>query len=231
MNKYSPLQSWLDRKDSLTSFIDLERRPPNYEYGGFLSLDVVVPVHESVNLAAESLNTSWKRTHEYVRQSLAIIDAEELDWLDREEVQMIKSRLGEPPPLSYPIYILSVSDDTTARVVYVGKTSSKRGRFTSGHAAITKLHNPKYDGLRKRLYLGGIVLLADDNEYQPLEWVKPLFKATEILNSIEAQLIYRFQPELNTHHRKHYDAKVPVSIHIQNFSGETEFLHDQFVRV
>jgi hypothetical protein len=231
MNKHSPLQSWLDRKDPLTSFVDLEHRPPNYEYGGFLSLDVVLPVHESVNLVAESLSTSWTRTHEYVRRSLEIIDANELDWLDSEEVKMIISILGEPPPLSYPIYILSVSDDTTERVVYVGKTSSKRGRFSSGHTAITKLHNPKYNGLRKRLYLGGIVLLADDNEYQPLEWVKPLCKAEEILNSIEAQLIYKFQPELNIQHRKYYNATVPFSIHIQNISGETEFLHDQFVGV
>jgi hypothetical protein len=229
MNKYSPLQGWLDRTDSLTSFIDLECRPPSYEYGGFLSLDVVLPVHGSVNLAAESLSTSWTRTHEYVRESLAIIDAEEPLWLDREEVQMIKSKLGEPPPLSYPIYILSVSDDKSERAVYIGKTSSEKGRFRGGHAAITKLHNPKYDGLTKRLYLGGIVLLADDKEYQPLEWVKPLAKAMEILNSIEKQLIYRFQPELNTKHKKHYNVKVPVSIHIQNSSGETEFLHDQFV--
>ncbi|MDR3559751.1 MAG: hypothetical protein P4L58_05100 [Candidatus Pacebacteria bacterium] len=33
----------------------MDKRPPYQEFGGFLTLDVVVPVHESLELEAESL--------------------------------------------------------------------------------------------------------------------------------------------------------------------------------
>lgn len=228
MRKVSLLSSWLERRAPLHSFIDLENRPPNQEFGGFLSLDVVVPVHESVDLEAESLADSWSKVHEYVKASLAIIKAEKPMWLDHEEVEMIKGQLGEPPPLCYPIYLITVDNDDAEHLVYIGKTSSNSGRFRGGHAALTKLHHPMYDGLIKRVYLGAIVLLANDKSYQPLEWVKPLDKTKELLASIEAQLIFNFKPQLNTHHMSSYNTTWPVSLHIQNFTGATSFLHDKF---
>lgn len=228
MKKHSPLQGWLNRTDPLISFIDLENRSPNFEFGGFLTLDIVLPIHESVNLPAESLYNSWQATNSYIRKSLEIIDAEEPLWLDHDEVSMIREQLGDPPNLCYPLYMFTVGDGENERVAYIGKTSSSKGRFYSGHSASTKLHAPKYNGLNKRIYLGGIVLLSKDNEYQPLEWVHPLEMAMKILNSIEAQLIYDFQSELNNHHRKRNNAKFPVSLHVQNFSNITGFLHDHF---
>ena len=228
MRKVSLLSSWLERRDPLHSFIDLEHRQPNQEFGGFLSLDVVVHVHESVDLEAESLAESWRKTHEYVAAALAIIKADEPMWLDREEVEMILRKLGEPPPLCYPLYLITVGDATTERLVYVGKTSSNQGRFKGGHAALTKLLNPKYDGQPKRLYLGAVVLLTDDKSYQPLEWVKPLKTAEALLTSIEAQLIFKFKPELNTKNVHTDNATWPVSLHIQNFSEGSSFLNDEF---
>ena len=228
MPKHSALQSWIDRRDPLHSFIDLDTRPPCQEWGGFLALDVVVPVHESVDLEAESLENSWHLTHNYVANCLRIIRADTPLWLDRDEVEMIKSELGEPPLLCYPIYMISIESGGLERVVYIGKTSSSNGRFKGGHAALTKLLHPEYDGMPKRLYLGALVLLAEDKSYQPLEWVKPLERAEQLLASIEAQLIYKFKPELNTQHVEVFNATWPVSIHIQNFSGETNFLNDEF---
>jgi hypothetical protein len=225
--KISILSSWLDRRNPLFSFIDLDQRPPNREIGGFLSLDVVVPVHESINLEAESLSDSWRSIHEYVEESMEIIRADEPTWLDSDEADMIKSRLGDPPQLSYPIYLITVGDHDSERLVYIGKTSSNSGRFKGGHAAITKLHHTKYNGLTKRIYLGAIVLLADDGSYQPLEWVKPMESALAVLGSIESQLIFEFKPELNSHHVHSYNAAWPVALHIQNFSGVTTFLHDK----
>ncbi len=228
MNKVSLLSSWLERRDPLHSFIDLDNRPPNQEFGSFLSLDVVVPAHESVDLEAESLTDSWRKIHEYVAASLAIIEAEEPMWLDREEVEMIKSQLGEPPPLCYPIYMITIGDGDAEQLVYIGKTSSSSGRFRCGHTALTRLLHPMYNGLAKRIYLGAVVLLTDDRSYQPLEWVKPLEKAEELLASIEAQLIFNFKPQLNTHHVNSDNTIWPVSLHIQNFTGTTSFLHDEF---
>jgi hypothetical protein len=179
-------------------------------------------------LEAESLAKSWHRTHDYVATALTIIEADGPIWLDPDEVEMIRSELGDPPPLCYPIYMVTVEHENTERLVYVGKTSSNQSRFKGGHTAFTKLLDPKYDGQLKRLYLGSVVLLADDKSYQPLEWVKPLETAEELLASIEAQLIFNFKPELNTHHVHTGNAKLPVSLHIQNFSGATSFLHDKF---
>lgn len=148
-------------------------------------------------------------------------------WLDSDEVEMIKRELGEPPCLCYPLYLITVGEHEAERIVYIGKTSAKKGRFRGGHAALSKLLHPKYEGLSKRLYLGALVLLADDTSYQPLEWVKPLKKAQALLASIEAQLIFCFKPELNTHHVFNNNARWPVSLHIQNFSNVTNFLHDK----
>jgi hypothetical protein len=80
VRKTSLLSSWIERRDPLHSFIDLENRPPNQEFGGFLSLDVVVPAHGSLDLEAESLSDLWKKVHEYVSASLGIIGADEAMW-------------------------------------------------------------------------------------------------------------------------------------------------------
>lgn len=229
MRKHSPLQGWLNRTDPLGSFIDLDNRPPNHEFGGFLGIDLVVPIYESIRLAPESLESSWKSVNDYVNSALELIDSDEPLWLDNEEVLMIKEELGDPPTFCYPIYIFSVGDKENERPVYIGKTSSLTSRFSNGHVVCTKLHRPEYGAMSKRLYLGTIVLLANDKEYQPLEWVRPFEKAIQTLNSIEAQLIYDLKPELNTHHKNENNVTVPVSpIHIQNFTEETDFLNDYF---
>ncbi|WP_157665479.1 hypothetical protein [Cyanobium sp. NIES-981] len=156
--------------------------------------------HETITLESESLARSWGKTHEYVSSSLEIIGAGEPIWLDSEEVEMIREELGEPPPLCYPIYLVTVAKGEEERLVYAGKTSSNSSRFRGGHAAFTKLLAPYYEGWEKRVYLGGVTLLAADKSYQPLEWVKPLEAAERILSSIEAQLIHWFKPELNSAH-------------------------------
>ena len=231
MKKYSMLKTWLNRTSSLKSFIDLENTAPSFELGGFLSIDISYPIHETTNLESESLSTSLEQVHGYVENSLSIIDSDEPVWLDREEVEMIKSELGEPPNLCYPIYIISVGDKKNEKVVYIGKTSSSNSRFKNGHAAITKLHHPKYNGLNKTLYLCGIVLLTDppQSNYLPLEWVKPLSKAESLLLDIEAQLIFDFQPELNTINKKKCEHDNQTIFHIQNFIEGSDFLNDHFV--
>lgn len=229
MPKISLLTAWLDRQEPLRSFINIEHRPPSQEFGGFLSLDVVVPVHDAATLEAESLAISWQKTHAYVVKALELIEAEEPLCLDRYESELIRSELGEPPPLCYPIYLITVGDGPTETLVYVGKTSSNQGRFRGGHAAFTKLLHPDYDGQAKRVYLGAIVLLDSEKSYIPLEWIKPVEGAEALLSSIEAQIIFRLKPDLNVHHVNSDNASWPVSIHIQNFTGATEFLHDEFL--
>lgn len=228
MSKISMLELWLGRHEPLPSYTKFTKNSPNQEYGSFLSLDEVILVHKSANIESESLSTSWDNVHSYVRKALRIIGTTRPGWLDSEEANLILTKLGDPPPLCYPIYLISVAKGRSERIVYIGKTSSKKSRFNGGHLALTKLHHPKYDGMRKRLYFGAIVLLANNKDYLPLEWVKPSKDALGILKSMEAQLIYHFKPELNTHHVKHNNADWITSIHIQNFARKTSFLHDVF---
>jgi hypothetical protein len=92
-NAFSPLKPWLDRKDSLSAFIDLSTRKPSEELGSYIALDMSLPIHESIDLPAQSLLQVWKSTSDYVSNALEIIRADEPLWLDREEVQMIKEQL------------------------------------------------------------------------------------------------------------------------------------------
>ena len=226
MPRFSQLTPWLERTRPLSGFVNLARNPPNREWGGFVALDVVHPVHETVSLPAESLSTSWAAVHRYVSSACRLIRSPMSGWLDSEEASEIVEKLGPPPVLCYPIYILAVAKPGEQRPVYIGKTSTSSGRFRGGHAALTKLHDPKYEGYAKKVYLGTVVLLGNDGEYQPLEWVKPLEKAQKLLASIEAQLIYDLKPELNTQHVSTYNAKWPVQLHIQNFADDSKFLND-----
>ena len=180
-----------------------------------------------MSLAPESLEKTWQNVNEYIDSALEIINSDEPLWLDNEEVVMIKDALGEPPTFCYPIYIFSAGDNEKERPVYIGKTSSSSARFSNGHIVCTKLHHPQYEGMSKRLYLGTVVLLATDKEYQPLEWIRPYEKAIETLNSVEAQLIYNLKPELNIQHKNKNNVTIPITpLHIQNFTGQTNFLND-----
>lgn len=224
---YSFLTPWLERRVPLASFIDLERIEPNRELGGFLAIQRAIPIHESVELAAESLSSSWEKVDAYVKQALEIIRAEEPQWLDSWETEQIQEQLGPPPVNCLPIYLVSVGEGNSERLVYIGKTSSAQGRFKGGHTAFTKLHHPKFDGLKKTLYLAAVVLLSEQKECLPLEWVKPLAKAEELLGYIEAQCIFEFKPELNIHHVSYDNSRWPTTLHIQNVTGVSSFLDNK----
>ena len=225
---YSFLTPWLERRTPLAAFVDLDQTAPNKEFGGFVAIQRAIPIHESVELAAESLSSSWMKVDTYVKQALEIIRADEAQWLDSWESEQIQEQLGPPPVNCLPIYLVSVGEGGSERLVYIGKTSSEQGRFRGGHTAFTKLHHPKFDGLKKTLYLAAIVLLSEEKDCLPLEWVKPLAKAEELLGSIEAQCIFVFRPELNTHHVSRDNSRWPTSLHIQNVTGVSNFLNDKF---
>jgi hypothetical protein len=141
---------------------------------------------------------------------------------------MIREELGDPPATCCPIYMITVRDKVSESLVYVGKTSASRSRFAGGHAAITKLHAPQYHDKIKSIYLARVMLLAGD-DYLPLEWVHPLNLALRILDSVEAELIFSMKPELNTQKNNRCYVTQSFQIHIQNFTPDSEFLHDRFV--
>ncbi len=75
--------------------------------------------------------------------------------------------------------------------------TSKKSRFSNGHLAALKLHNPIYNGYNKRVYFGTVMFLSDDKEYVPLEFISPYSRAERYLSEMEAYLIERLNPELN----------------------------------
>jgi hypothetical protein len=113
---------------------------------------------------------------------------------------MIREVVGEPPIAACPIYFLTARRASADNVMYIGKTSSRGGRFKSGHRAIGELHNPEFDGQEKRIYMASVCLLSGD-DYLPLEWMQPLEEAEVILDHVEWQLIHHFQPPLNKQKR------------------------------
>lgn len=228
MPKISPLTRWLARQAPLLPFLNVAHREPNQEYGGFVGIDLAIPLHESVDLPAESLRKSWDNVQRYVREALSLIKSEgEAGFLDREEVYEIKENMGDPPAFSYPLYFISVGEGSDEKLVYIGRTSAEVGRFQGGHRAISRLHAPEFAGLTKTLYLAMVVLLNED--YLPLEWVIPIEKAEGILLSVEAQLIYHYKPVFNEQQIKRYNPSWPTVINIENHSGYSNFLHEDAV--
>lgn len=226
---YSPLENWISRKISLPSFIELDSTALNFELGGFLILNNVALIHETINLKPESLDVSWQKTNQYLQDAFNIINEKGLEEisLDREESEMIIYELGNPPNISHPIYIMTISNNEKEEVVYIGKTSSSRNRFKSGHTAITKLHDPKFNNFQKNIYQCGILLLNNDKELVPLEWIKPFSESKKLLDSIEAQLIFHFKPLLNTQLKNKNNTSQYIQLHLQNRNNF--FMHDIFV--
>jgi len=226
---FSPLEEWLNRRTNLSSFIQIDDIQADFDIGGFLILNNVIPIYEAIDLEAESLNISWQKTNEYLEKAFDIINEEypQKISLDKEESRMIIDELDNPPKIMHPIYMMTIEKDGKEEVVYIGQTSSSKSRFKGGHSAISKLHLPKFDGFSKKLYQCGILLLNEDSELVPLEWIKPLKTAKELLNSIEAQLIFHFQPELNTLLKKNNKTTKYIQLHLQNINNF--FMHDTFV--
>ena len=65
--------------------------------------------------------------------------------------------IGEPPFGCYNIYFITIYNEHEEKLVYIGKTDSKKSRFSNGHLAALKLHNPIYNGYNKRVYWNGYV--------------------------------------------------------------------------
>ena len=127
------------------------------------------------------------------------------------------------------IYFITIYNEHEEKLVYIGKTDSKKSRFSNGHLAALKLHNPIYNGYNKRVYFGTVMFLSDDKEYVPLEFISPYSRAERYLSEMEAYLIERLNPELNKKKEPLHLLENLSSVLIQNFSEENAFMKDFFV--
>jgi len=235
MNNYyknefiSPLSGWLSRRHPLpTRFYSKTKDdiPDPEKWDVWLTIEEVCLLHEVVNMKWLSLKESIQQTNDYLSKVDTLISGLDGAWLDGEEALMIREKFGEPPLHSLPIYIITCEENNSEKIMYIGMTKST-SRFSGGHSAAIKLHNPIYDGKKKRIYRASIWFHFND-EYIILEWIRPEKLALELLDSIESQLIYEFKPILNTVKIKNNCSKWGFTIHIQNIINR-KFLNDHFV--
>lgn len=224
---HRPLSSWLNGPHRLPErFYKIGYQDQiEDDWSVFITIQEMAPLFEANQMNWISLKEARNNTEEYLNDVSEIINGSICVLVDPKKVELIKSRLGEPPLPSLPLYLISVAKNDEEEVVYVGKTANKN-RFSGGHRAALKLHNPKYDGYQKRVYRA-TVWMHDNSDYISLDWVQPEKLANELLDSIESHLIYSFQPALNTAKKKSDHSKWNFYIHIQNL--ESGFLNDEFI--
>jgi len=190
----------------------------------FVCTDTFFHLHDAPRVPLKSLEQSWIDTKDYIVRALALLHRSHAGWsLSDDDRKKVLASLGEPPGPAWPLYVLAVGDHPNERIVYIGKTNAQTHRFVTGHSAITALHNPKYDGLTKRLYLATVTLISDEGNYVSLEWLHPKKLRDYVWSDVEAQLIYHFQPELNNRLKERNHAKNPVDIAFHNYSGTKSF--------
>jgi len=228
MELYRPLSSWVERSHPLPErfYISGYEDIPTDNWAVWLSIEEVSPIHLAPSMEWIGVKESRNITAQYLEQASEIIDGLQGGWLEREEREWILEELGQPPLPSLPIYLITVADEKNEKLVYVGKTVNK-SRFSGGHSAALKLNAPDYADKDKKIYRS-TVWFHFNEEYITLDWIQPEKLALEILDSVESQLVYEFQPELNTAKKKNLCAKWDFNIHIQNFL-KSGFLNDTFI--
>lgn len=201
MKTESPFDPWLSGRHKLPKrFIDktvIDEYDPE-SWSCWVALKNKAPLHDAHKLEWFSLGESHNQTKRFLSAADKILyprlEEEELDSENRYE---IKNSGIVPPATCHPIYIVTCKSEHIERVMYVGKTTAAN-RFTGGHAAATKLLNPKYNAYEKIIYQCQL-MFANEDDYLPLEWIRPTEYGEFLLSNVEYELIYRNQPELNKH--------------------------------
>lgn len=226
----SMLEPWLMGNESITPENFMSNNSPDFEMGAFIGFDECIELYKANEFDSGNLNDSWISTRNYIDMALELIkcDINECGFgcLDNEEKYLILEELGNPPLGSYNIYLITIYNENEEKIVYIGKTDSKKSRFSNGHLAALKLHNPIYDSYKKRVYFGTIMFLDSSCNYLPLEYIYPLEKSQELLLNIEKLLIGYFKPELNIQNLFTQDDEFKLGIHIQNFTETKLFQSD-----
>jgi hypothetical protein len=151
-------------------------------------------LHKAADLNWRTLLESSEVARTYVTRACALLGTDQIE--DVDDKNTVISALGPPPGQATPLYIMAVGEAFDERVVYIGKTVAD-SRFSGGHAAALKLHDPVYSGLRKTLYRCSVTVLVK-SDHVALEWVDPAKVAAQILDDVESRLIFALKPELNS---------------------------------
>lgn len=218
-----PLDQWMNGKQYFKIFDYYEDDTFAPEFI-FVHLDHYFPAFEAPTIKAQPFEKSWALTKEYVANVCHHFGKTHAGWgPNSSDRKAAIKKFGDPPLQAYPLYFITIHKNNQEKLVYIGRTNSKKNRFTGGHAAFTKLLNPKFNGWKKRIYMAGVTVLTYEDHYIPLEWLHPRAFTKRLWKSIESQLIYHFQPELNYHLKATDKCEWPADLIVNNYSG-TKFL-------
>lgn len=221
---FCPLTGWVHGEQFFMKGLEYYEHDVHVPQLTFVALDTFFEVHEAPQTPLKTLEQSWIDTKTYVSRACQLIGRSRPGRaLSDGERATVLAALGEPPSPAWPLYFFTVGDLDEERIVYIGKTNAKTHRFYTGHSAITALHRPEYKGLRTRLYLATVTMYSEEGHYIPLEWVHPDGLRESLWSDAEAQLIYYFQPELNTDLKAVDSSKMPTRITLHNYSGTNNF--------
>ena len=202
----------------------------------WVGLDSSVMLHEAAEFPLIPFEKARTDCFTYLENACGILGKGKPGWSPSKEASAeVTERLGSPPFNAYTIYLITTStqENNDETVVYVGKTNSQSHRFRGGHAAISKLHAPEYEGMQKRVYFGCLIGINDDDNYVPIDWLVEENGRDKVLANIEHQLIFNLQPALNSEGKGKCLAEVRVPVHVQNLtdSGLRDFHFDEDQRI
>lgn len=168
----------------------------------WLNFDKCIGLHEAVDFPLIPFDKSRRACWHYISRACRVVGRDEgrPGWaLNATDAAKVTAALGPPPFSRYSIYMITISNPENKEEVpvYFGQTNSKNHCFKGGHRAISKLHAPQYEGKLKRIYFGCVSAVNDDDHIFPVEWINPLGLRKVLLSSVEYQLIYDLQSELN----------------------------------
>ena len=215
-----PLMIWLSGRNyylKSPDFLQFEGYTPT---AAWVFIDHVVQLHEVTDVPLTPFDVAWKNTLEYIASACNILQKGRPGWAPNlNDALVVLDRLGMPPVRCYALYFITISNSEIEECVYVGQTNSRKHRFSGGHAAITKLHAPEYEGFSKKVYFAGIQIEDDDDHSFPIEWIHPEEVRAPILSSVESRLIYDLQPRLNSQGKKAFACDLNLPISTQNILG------------
>jgi hypothetical protein len=223
-----PLMRWLSRRNYyLKSPLFIAHEDYKLDRAHLVILHKL-PVHAIAEVELQPFDSTWENTLKYINDACDLLKRPRPGRSPSTlEAQAIISALGLPPLRCYALYLIAVGSGLGERVVYIGQTNSKTHRFKAGHHALTALHHPKYANVEKNFYLTGFEIEDDDDHIFPIEWIHPPEWRQEVLTSIEGQLIFELQPELNSKYRRSsnpaHDLPIVVHNNVSSLLRNTKF--------
>lgn len=136
-----------------------------------------------------------------------------------------KLSLGAPyhpllEDIATPIYIITRIDTGLGEIVYVGKAQSTTNRFSGGHIVLLKLLDPNYKDYDKFISFAVINVKTVSGELVPVEWIEDKALRENLVKHVEQSLIWKFQPEYNTHYKSEEPRDFVFEMNLSDYDGD-----------